>query len=47
MPPYPLVVLVNEWTAAGSEMVAAALQDHGRAIILGAKTSGSGTLQTF
>jgi len=43
----PLVVIVNRGTASGSEIVAAALQDHGRAAIVGEKTLGMGTIQTI
>lgn len=42
----PMVVLVDGRTAAGAEIVAAALQDHGRALLIGAKTLGAGTIQT-
>lgn len=42
----PMVVLVDRRTAAGAEIVAAALQDHGRALLIGAKTLGAGTIQT-
>ncbi|RYF49934.1 MAG: hypothetical protein EOO27_32645 [Comamonadaceae bacterium] len=41
-----LVVLVDNRSAAGAEIVAAALQDHGRALLIGAKTLGAGTIQT-
>jgi len=41
-----LVVLVDQRTAAGAEIVAAALQDHGRALLIGVKTLGAGTIQT-
>lgn len=47
LPPVPVAILVNRYTASAAEVFAGALHDRGRALVLGERTWGKGTIQNF
>lgn len=45
LPQFPLLVIVNEYTASAAEVLSAALRENGRAVLLGTRTYGKGSVQ--
>ncbi|MCY4512655.1 MAG: S41 family peptidase [Bdellovibrionales bacterium] len=47
LPDFPLVILIDEYSASASEVLAGALRDHKRALLIGRKTFGKGSIQNL